>query len=81
MAVCARAVQQADSTLVLALDPTAADLSACPYVVQSGAELGDTLLTMSAQDGALASGMIVSVWLAAYFTRVVIDIFKVRSPE
>ena len=37
MAVCARAIQQPDGTLLLALDPTAQDLSTCPYVVEDGA--------------------------------------------
>jgi len=76
MAACARAVQQADGSLALVLDPTAADLSTCPYVVQSGAELANSLFSLTAEDGAYVSTAIISVWIAAYFIRSIIAVIK-----
>lgn len=81
MPVCARAVQQADDSLVLMLDPAAPDLSACPYVVQSGAEVANSLFSLSATDGAYLSALIVSVWVAAYFARSVINVVKQGGSE
>lgn len=81
MASCARAVQQPSGAWVLELDPGATDLAACPYVVQSGAELGNNLLTMSVEDGAIASGMIVSCWMAAFGVKSVISIFRGSSKD
>lgn len=76
MAICARGVQQADGTVTLVLDPTAPDLSTCPYVVMSGAELANSLFSLSASDGGLLSTGIVSVWIAAYFIRSIINVIK-----
>lgn len=81
MAACARAVQQADGSLVLVLDPAAPDLSACPYVVSSGAELANSLFSLTAEDGAYVSMIIVSVWAAAWATRSVINVVKQGSSE
>lgn len=81
MASCARAVQQADGSFVLALDPTAPDLSACPYVVSSGAELANSLFSLTAEDGAYVSMLIVSVWAAAWAARAVINVVKQGSSE
>lgn len=79
MAVCARAVQQPDGSLVLVLDPTATDLSTCPYVVQSGAELANSLFSLTATDGAFVSVAIISCWITAYGIRSIIDL--VRSSQ
>lgn len=81
MAACARAVQQPDGTLVLVLDPAAPDLSTCPYVVQSGAELANSLFNLTAADGSYISMLIVSVWGAAYFARSVINVVRKGSSE
>jgi len=81
MPVCARAVQQPDGSLVLVLDPAASDLSACPYVVQSGAEVANSLFSLSATDGAYVSAAIVSVWVAAYFARSLIHVVKPGGSE
>lgn len=72
MPVCARAVQQPDGTLLLALDPTAPDLSACPYVVEDGAsnawrELGN----MSIQDAELIGASVAVVWAIAWGFRAI----------
>lgn len=79
MAVCARAIQQPDGSLVLRLDPTATELSTCQYVVQSGAELANGLFSLSAEEGAYISAMIVSTWAAAWGVRAVIDVVKNHS--
>lgn len=81
MAACARAVQQADGALVLVLDPAAPDLSTCPYVVSSGAELANSLFSLTAEDGAYVSMLIVSVWSAAWAIRAVINVVKQGSSE
>lgn len=70
MAICARAIQQSDGTLLLALDPTAKDLSTCPYVVQDGAsnawqELGNMSIENAHAVG-LGLGLL---WAGAYSFR------------
>jgi len=79
MAACAQAVQQPDGTLVLRLEPTATDLSTCQYVVQSGAELANSLFSMTAADGALVSTGIISVWVAAFGIRSIINVVRGSS--
>lgn len=79
MAACARAIQQADGSLVLELMPTATDLSTCQYVVQSGAELSNSLFSMTAQDGALASGAVIACWVTAYAVKSIILILRGSS--
>jgi len=76
MPVCAKAIQQADGSLLLALDPLAQDLTACSYVVESGAEVGNSLLSMTAQDGALVSVAIISCWATAFGIRAIISLIK-----
>jgi hypothetical protein len=76
MAACARAVQQPNGSFLLELDPAATDLTACQYVVQSGAELGNNLLTMSVEDGAIASGLIIGCWVTAFGVKSVINVFR-----
>lgn len=82
MAVCARAVQQPDGTLLLALDPTATDLSTCPYVVQDGAmnawhELGN-LSIANAETIGLGIGV---VWGVAFTFRVLIRTLSLNQHE
>lgn len=81
MPVCARAIQQPDGSAALVLDTTATDLSACAYVVQTGAELGNSLVSFTAQEGALLSSGVIAVWLAAYFIRGVIDVVQGSTNE
>lgn len=83
MAVCARAVQQADGTLLLALDPTAEDLSTCPYVVDDGAsnawrELGN----MSIENAQVIGVSVGAVWAVAYSFRLLIKaVSTFEGPE
>lgn len=79
MAACARAIQQQDGSFLLGLDPAATDLTACAFVVESGSEYGNSLLSLSAQDGGLLSGAIISCWAAAFGIRAIISI--IRSSE
>lgn len=66
MATCAVAVQQSDGSYTLTLAPSITDVSTCAYVVQSGADVANSLLMMSAEDGALVSVGMVSTWAAAW---------------
>lgn len=82
MAVCARAVEQADGTLVLALDPTAQDLSTCPYVVQDGAtnawqELGN----LSIENAHVIGLSLGAVWAVAFTFRVLIRALSLNQNE
>jgi hypothetical protein len=79
MPVCAQAVQQADGKLALVLDPTATDLSACPYVVQSGAEVANSLFSLTAADGAQLSIAIVSCWAGAFAIKAIINVVRGSS--
>ena len=79
MAICARGVQQQDGTVVLVLDATAPDLSTCPYVVMSGAEVANSLFSLSAADGGLLSAGIVGCWASAFAIRSVINVIKGSS--
>lgn len=81
MAACVKAIQQPDGRLSLELDPTATDVTACQYVVMQGSEVGNSLLSMTAEDGAVASGLIVSCWIAAYGVRSVIAVFRGSSKD
>lgn len=81
MAACARGVTQPDGTVLLVLDTTATDLSTCPYVVQSGPELANGLVSLSAEDGGYVSAAIVSVWVAAYGIRSVINVIRNKGSE
>lgn len=76
MAACAQVVQQADGKLLLVLDPVATDLSTCPYVVQSGAELSNSLFSLTAEDGAQLSAAIVACWVAAWGLKAIINVVK-----
>jgi hypothetical protein len=83
MPVCARAVQQADGSLLLALDPTRTDLSTCAYVVDDGAsnawrELGN----MSIENAIVISTSVGVLWAIAYSFRLIISsVSTFESPE
>ncbi len=81
MAVCARTVQQPDGTLLLALDPAVSDLSTCAYVVATGAELGASPFSMTAEEGGVVSAGLISCWAIAWGFRQVIFILKGSSHE
>lgn len=72
MPVCARAIQQPDGTLLLALDPTNQNLSTCQYLVEDGAsnawrELGNLSL-QNAQEISVAVGLL---WAMAWGFRTI----------
>lgn len=65
--ICAQGIQQADGSVVFALDATRADLSTCQYVVQTGGEVANGLpLSLSLEDGAtygfILSGPLIAAW-------------------
>jgi hypothetical protein len=67
MSVCAKAIQQQDGSLLLALDPTITDTSTCAYVVDTGAsnawrELGN----MSIGDAQVIAAYVGGVWAIAW---------------
>lgn len=66
MATCAVAVQQANGSYALFIDPSVTDVSTCSYVVQSGPDIANSLLTMSVQDGAIYGSAISGVFIAAW---------------
>jgi len=76
MATCAVAVQQADGSYSLSLDPSVTDVTTCTYVVQSGVDLGNSLLTLSVSNGLLISGAMLAVWGAAYCFTAVARVIK-----
>lgn len=82
MPVCARAIQQPDGTLLLALDPTTQDLSTCAYLVDDGAsnawrELGN----MSIDNAHTIGGSVLAVWAVAYTFRVLVLALNPMSSE
>lgn len=79
MPACLKSQQLADGSLVLAIDPLATDLTACAYVVESGAELANSLVNLTAEDGGLYASYVIAVWIVAYGIRSIINI--VRSSE
>lgn len=81
MPACLKSVAQQDGSFLLAIDPSATDLTACSYVVESGAELGNSLLSMTAQDGGVYSGLIIGCWVIAICVRFVVQIIKGAENE
>lgn len=79
MPICAVTVLQPDGSLLLALDPAVSDVSTCAYVVQSGAEVGGSILSLSIEDGGLISAGIVSCWALAWGIKSIINIVKGSS--
>lgn len=83
MPVCARAIQQADGSLLLALDPAHPDLSTCPYTVDDGAsnawrELGN----MSYENAFVIGSGVGVVWAIAFTFRLLIKAVSIfESPE
>lgn len=67
MGVCAKAVQQADGTLLLALDPQVTNLSTCAYVVDTGgSNAWNELGNMSIGDAQMISAYVGGVWAIAW---------------
>lgn len=82
MPVCAKAIQQPDGSLVLALDPMNKDLSTCPYVVDDGAsnawrELGN----MSIENATVISMAVGGVWAVAWGFKALIKAASIYDTE
>lgn len=76
MAMCVKASPNPDGTLFFTPAPEVQDLSTCQYVLQSGAELANSLFSLTASDGALVSVAIISCWVTAYAIRSIIEVIK-----
>lgn len=81
MTTCAIAVQQPDGSYFLKLDPSITDVSTCSYVVQSGADIANSLFNLSAEDGGLISAGLVSVWMAAWGIRAIVSVIRGSENE
>lgn len=81
MAVCAHIVTLSDGSQVLALDPASADVATCAYVVQSGFDVSNNFLAMTAEDGGIFSAGLISVWFAAWGLRQIITVVRGGSEE
>lgn len=77
MAVCARTIQQADGSLLLALDPSATNLTACQYVVESGAETQWAFLTI--EEATIFAGAIGLLWAVAWGFRQLVHALNVSE--
>ena len=82
MPVCARAVQQPDGALYLALDPTTQDLSTCAYLVDDGAsnawrELGN----MSIENAQVIGTAVMLVWAVAWGFKAIARAITNPTPE
>lgn len=67
MPVCARAVQQADGSYLLALDPAETNASTCAYVVSTGTEsLLGSLADLSPENALVISIAAAGVWAVAW---------------
>lgn len=76
MATCAIAIQQPDGSYFLKLDPSETNVSTCTYVVQSGADIANSIFNMSAEDGGLISAGLVSVWMAAWGIKAILAVIN-----
>lgn len=82
MPVCARAVQQPDGTLLLALDPSARDLSTCPYVVEDGASTAWRELGNLSIENAHVLGLAVGgIWALAFTFRALVTALSINQNE
>jgi hypothetical protein len=72
MGVCAKAIQQPDGTLLLALDPAITDTSTCAYVVETGASNAWTELgNMSMENAQEISAYVCLLWAIAWGMRAI----------
>ncbi|WP_297843726.1 hypothetical protein [Pseudomonas sp.] len=75
MAVCAKVVTLPQGS-VFAVDTTQTDLTACAYVVESGPDLSNSFLLMSAEDGGYFAAGLITVWMAAWGVKAVINVVQ-----
>lgn len=73
------AVAQLDGSFFLKLDPSVTDVTTCTYVVQSGADVANSILNMSAEDGGLISAGLVSCWMAAWGIKAILAVINGSS--
>lgn len=79
--ICATLIEQSDGSYLLGVDPSITDVSTCTYVVQSGSEVGNSLLNMSIDDGLQWSYAVFGLWAIAWACRMMISTLKGDSNE
>ena len=65
MSQCVQITQNQDGTLVFTPD-SQTDLSQCSYVIQTGAEAGNSLTALSPAQGELIGGYVAALWASAW---------------
>lgn len=67
MAICAIAIQQADGSYLLGLDPTVTNPSACAYVVETGAEsVIGSLGSLTIDEASIIGGAVWALWAICF---------------
>jgi len=70
MAICAHAVQQADGSYLLGLNPAVTDLSTCAYVVETGSEnLLGSIASLSVEQALLIASAAAALWATMWGIR------------
>ena len=65
MAQCVQVTQNQDGTLTFRPD-SQTDLNQCSYVIQTGAEAGNSLTALTPDQGLLIGGYVAAVWATAW---------------
>lgn len=77
MPVCARAIQQADGSFLLALDPANTSPATCAYVVDTGSESAWAELgSMTIEEASYITGIVALLWASAWGIRALIYAVK-----
>lgn len=80
MAVCAQAIQQADGSFLLALDPSVTNPSTCAYVVETGTEsLLGSVAALSLDDAQAIALAVCGLWAVAWVFRLISH--SISQPE
>lgn len=77
MPVCARAIEQADGSFLLALDPANTSPATCAYVVDTGSESAWAELgSMTIEEASYITGLVALLWAGAWGIRLVLMAFQ-----
>ena len=80
MAQCVKVTQNPDGSLVLYPD-SQQDASLCEYVLQTGSEAGNSLTSLTPQQGTEISLAIAGVWATAWAIRQVAKVLNMKGSE
>lgn len=71
MPICAQAVQQGDGSYLLGLVPSETNLTACPYVVETGSEyLSGPMPALTPAEGSAIAMAIALLWASVWCIKV-----------